>query len=274
MPTSNRTVGITLVVIGLLIMLGQMGVDFFGWLWPVLLCVIGAGLLWSWYTRGDDSGKVFGGSLLVLLAFFFLFLRNDRVDMVHHWPFFVLAPGISLLVMSRVDRSRRDASVPGWIAIAAALVLYFFTSGLFMGLMGFIFGLIGLVLRLLVPLALVALGGWMILNHRKAASTVRQEVPEKYEPAPEWSGDEEADEDTEAGPDEEDDDATELDTSVGPIPAVRTGDIVPDDEDDEIRYPAIEYDELDEEDDDSGTIDDEEDDEDDDRPDDEDEPRR
>ena len=65
MPTSNRIVGITLVVIGLLILLGQMGVDFFGWLWPILLCVIGGGVLWSWYTRGDDSGKVFSGVLLV-----------------------------------------------------------------------------------------------------------------------------------------------------------------------------------------------------------------
>jgi hypothetical protein len=203
MPTSNRTVGITLVVIGLLILLGQMGVDFFGWLWPILLCVIGGFLLWSWYTRSDDSGKVFSGVLLILLAFFFLFLRNDRVDMIRHWPFFVMAPGISLLVMSRVDRTRRDASVPGWIAIAAALVLYFFTSGLFMGLMGFIFGLIGLVLRLLVPLALVALGGWMLLNHRRREAHEGPSLPEKFEPATEW-----------------DDDSTEMDTSVGPIPPV------------------------------------------------------
>jgi hypothetical protein len=184
MPTNNRIVGTTLVVIGLLILLGQMGVDFFGWLWPVLLCGIGGVLLWSWYTREDDSGKVFSGVLLVLLAFFFLFMRREHVDMIRHWPFFVLAPGISLLVMSRVDRSRRDASVPGWIAVAAALVLYFFTSGLFMGLMGFVFGLIGLVLRLLVPLALVGLGGWMLLNHRRREQAARPQMPEKYEPQP------------------------------------------------------------------------------------------
>ena len=183
MPTNNRIVGITLVVMGLLILLGHMGVDFFGWLWPILLGAIGGGLLWSWYTRGDDSGKVFSGVLLVLLAFFFLFLRRDHVDMIRHWPFFVLAPGIALLVMSRVDRSRRDASVPGWIAIGAAAVLYFFTSGLFMGLVGFIFGLIGLVLRLLVPLALIALGGWMIMNQRQQRAVAgRNPMPEKYEP--------------------------------------------------------------------------------------------
>jgi hypothetical protein len=241
MPTSNRTVGITLVVIGVLILLGQMGVDFFGWLWPILLCVIGGFLLWSWYTRGDDSGKVFSGALLILLAFFFLFLRNDRVDMARHWPFFVLAPGISLLVMSRVDRTRRDASVPGWIAIAAALVLYFFTSGLFMGLMGFIFGLIGLVLRLLVPLALVALGGWMLFNHRRGEDTVRQAVPEKYEPAPaSWSPEMEDPADEAA-----DDDATELDISVGPIPAVGGEDEDSGPEEPE-GYPAPDYDDYDE----------------------------
>ena len=215
MPTSNRIVGITLVVIGLLILLGQMGVDFFGWVWPVLLCVIGGALLWSWYTRGDDSGKVFSGVLLVLLALFFLFMRRGDADMIRHWPFFVLAPGISLLVMSRIDRSRRDASVPGWIAIGAALVLYFFTSGLFMGLMGFLFGLIGMVLRLLVPLALIGLGGWMIMNYRQRAQAAADgptpPMPEKYEPTPE----------IEEAEYEEEDDPTELDTSVGPIPVVR-----------------------------------------------------
>jgi hypothetical protein len=213
MPTSNRIVGITLVVIGLLILLGQMGVDFLGWVWPILLCVIGAALLWSWYTRGDDSGKVFSGALLVLLALFFLFMRRGDADMIRHWPFFVLAPGISLLVMSRVDRSRRDASVPGWIAIGAALVLYFFTSGLFLGLVGFLFGLIGMVLRLLVPLALVGLGAWMIMNNRhraRDASGPGAPMPEKYEPAPAPYA-----EDV-----EDDEEATELDTSVGPIPAV------------------------------------------------------
>jgi len=219
MPTSNRIVGVTLVVIGLLILLGQMGVDFFGWVWPILLCVIGGALLWSWYTRGDDSGKVFSGALLVLLALFFLFMRRDQVNMIHHWPFFVLAPGIALLVMSRVDRSRRDASVPGWIAIGAALVLYFFTSGLFMGLMGFIFGLIGMVLRLLVPLALVGLGGWMIMNHRQRAHATAGAtpgtgpMPEKYEPTPTVEA--------EVVVEDDDDDLTELDTSVGPIPVVR-----------------------------------------------------
>jgi hypothetical protein len=211
MPRSNRIVGITLVVIGVLILLGQMGVDFFGWLWPVLLCCIGGVLLWSWYTRGDDSGKVFSGVLLILLALFFLFMRREHVDMVHHWPFFVLAPGISLLVMSQIDRSRRDASVPGWITIAAAGALYFFTSGMFMGLMGFIFGLIGMVLRLLVPLALVALGGWMLLNfRRKEQRAATTPMPEKYEPAP---------------VNEEEAEYTELDISVGPRPGVDVAEV-------------------------------------------------
>lgn len=219
MPTSNRIVGITLVVIGALILLGQIGVDFFGWLWPVLLCVIGAGLLWSWYTRSDDSGKVFSGVLLILLACFFLYMRRDSSHIEQHWPFFVLAPGLSLLAMARADRSRRDASVPGWIAIASALVLYFFSSGLFMGLMGFLFGLIGLVLRLLVPVALVGLGAWMLMNNRRREQVEKVPLPEKYEPAPAApaQGDEREDEEDE----EEEDEYTELDHSVGPIPAVR-----------------------------------------------------
>ena len=236
MPTSTRIVGITLVVIGLLILLGQMGVDFFGWVWPVLLCVIGGALLWSWYTRGDDSGKVFSGVLLVLLALFFLFMRRGDADMIRHWPFFVLAPGIALLVMSRIDRSRRDASVPGWIAIGAALALYFFTSGLFMGLMGFLFGLIGMVLRLLVPLALIGLGGWMIMNYRQRARSGSAQageaapMPEKYEPS---AVIEEA-----VYEDEEDDDVTELDTSVGPIPVVRVEEV--EDVEEEAEFEPIE----------------------------------
>ena len=153
--------------------------------------------------------------------------------MTRHWPFFVLAPGISLLVMSRIDRSRRDASVPGWIAIAAALALYFFTSGMFMGLMGFIFGLIGMVLRLLVPLALVALGGWMLLNHRRKEQTVKTPMPEKYEPT----------EDSAPVPTvEEEAEYTELDISVGPRPGFTEVEAEPEAEPEVIddEEPAIE----------------------------------
>jgi hypothetical protein len=99
--------------------------------------------------------------------------------------------------------------VPGWIAIAAALALYFFTSGMFMGLMGFIFGLIGMVLRLLVPLALVALGAWMLLNYRRREQAVKTPMPEKYEPV----------EDPVPGVEEEAE-YTELDISVGPRPGL------------------------------------------------------
>ncbi|RKZ13005.1 hypothetical protein DRQ53_13985 [bacterium] len=65
-----------------------------------------------------------------------------------------------------------------------------------------------------MPLALVGLGGWMLVNHRRREQSVRTAVPEKYEPArPSEPEEQDAEYEDEA-------EYTELDHSVSPAPGV------------------------------------------------------
>ena len=182
-PHGNRILGTALVAIGLLMLLSEMGLTGLGWLWPLILLVIGVAMLYGYYRDRDDSGKVFTATTIVLLAFFFLLTHRDAIETARHWPFFVLAPGIGLLVMSRIDAQRRDAMVPGWIMVGVALVGYFFSLGIFSRLVALLFGLVGLILKVAVPVGLIALGGWLLFSHRRSFER-DSSFPEKVEPVP------------------------------------------------------------------------------------------
>ncbi len=181
-PHGNRILGTALVAIGLLMLLSEMGLTGLGWLWPSILLVIGVAMLYGYYRERDDSGKVFTATTIVLLSFFFLLSHQGALDTSRHWPFFVLAPGIGLLVMSRVDAQRRDAMVPGWIMVGAAAVGYFFSLGIFSRLVALLFGLVGLILKVAVPVGLIGLGGWLLFSHRRTFER-GSAFPEKVEPA-------------------------------------------------------------------------------------------
>jgi len=187
----NRVMGAALVGIGLLMLLGELGVTPLKWLWPLAVVVIGAIVLFDYRRKRADSGQVFTGTTLILIGAFLL-LITAGLSMQDHWPFFLAAPGLGLLAMARVDPRRRDAMVPGWMAIAGAAVLYFFTLGIFVGLLEIVFDLLGLVLKVIVPLGLIAGGAWMLFQQHQARRD-REEFPEKVEPegpggaSPRWS---------------------------------------------------------------------------------------
>jgi hypothetical protein len=187
----NRVMGAALVGIGLLMLLGELGVTPLKWLWPLAVLVIGAIVLFDYRRKRDDSGKVFTGTTLILIGAFLLVVTAG-MPMQEHWPFFLAAPGLGLLAMAKADPRRRDAMVPGWMAIAGAAVLYFFTLGIFVGLLEIVFDLLGLILKVVVPLGLIAGGAWMLFQQHQARRD-REDFPEKVEPEgpggarPRWS---------------------------------------------------------------------------------------
>lgn len=247
-PHGNRILGTALVAIGLLMLLSEMGLTGLGWLWPSILLVIGVAMLYGYYRERDDSGKVFTASTLVLLSFFFLLSHRDAIETTRHWPFFLLAPGIGLLVMSRVDAQRRDAMVPGWILVGVAAVGYFFSLGIFSRLVALLFGLVGLILKVVVPVGLIGLGGWLLFSHRRTFER-GSAFPEKVEPAAAAS-DAEFDEEYE-------DDADEFGAAADLPPSDRVTDLEDAEfEDDDDAYDDAYEDDLEYEDDDLEDADD------------------
>lgn len=181
----GKIAGPALIIVGLLMLLGQMGMPAFGVLWPLILLAIGVGMILRYRQGGEDSGLVFSGSLLIMLTVIFLAAQGDAIDLGRHWPAFPAAVGIAFLIMARIDDKRRDAMVPGWICLGAALVLYFFSLGYFVKLLGLVFSLLGTLLKVIIPLGLIGFGGWMLFHERQeSAARDSSDIPEKVSPQP------------------------------------------------------------------------------------------
>ncbi len=183
MNGGGKIAGPALILVGLLMLLGQMGMPAFGVLWPLILLAIGVGMLLRYRQGGEDSGLVFSGVLLVVATILFLGAKWGELSLARHWPAFLVGVGISFLAMAQVDSKRRDAMVPGWICLGLAAVFYFFTLGLFLGLLKFVVGIVGTLLKVIIPLVLMGFGGWLIFHDRQdQESGGSRDFPEKVSP--------------------------------------------------------------------------------------------
>jgi len=181
MPRRGAFFGPVLIVVGLLMLLGQLGIPAFRHLWPLFLFVPGAAMLFRWFTKRGDSGLVFSGTLLVLLGGLFQWDQWFWLDFSDHWPFFPLAVGLAFLARGLADPDARDSFVPGGILTGIAIVFYFFTSGMFNWLVEFFVDLITVVFRVAVPLGLIAWGAWLLFR-RGDDPEPPPDLPEKIEP--------------------------------------------------------------------------------------------
>jgi len=149
-----------LLAAGTWFLLQRFGIDlpnFFTALWPIFPFMFGLAFLMTFATSEEkDPGLVWPGTFGVLIgAFFFLFSFRvvDWDDMSELWPAFPLIVGLSFIATWFAGSCRKlQLLVPAFINLTVGVV----------GL-GFTLGLIDRhTLNLLWPLALVALGAFMI----------------------------------------------------------------------------------------------------------------
>lgn len=125
---SQEIFGIFLAVLGVLFLLVNNNLLWFGWqeLWPTLVFLIGLFLV-RVYTRRNKPQQLFVGLLLLQFgAFFFLFttgiLSWEKMDVL--WPTLPLMLGISLLALSLAGEHTAPAVVFGLVVIIFATVAY------------------------------------------------------------------------------------------------------------------------------------------------------
>src|SRR5688572_28113350 len=99
---SQLTTGAIIIVVGLLLLLGQLDGNWhFGRLWPLILIAIGTG---KFLATGAD-GRRGDGTWLLFLGGIFL-LHNFRIFTLHHsWPLFIVLGGL-MMMMKRDDAKK------------------------------------------------------------------------------------------------------------------------------------------------------------------------
>jgi len=125
--------GIFLAVIGLLFLLVNNNLLWFGWevLWPIVPFLVGLFLIRVYFARRKPR-QLFAGSLLMQFGvFFFLFSAGvfgwEQMDIM--WPTMPLMIGISLLLLAVVVDPASSPMVFGIFMVAFAIFGYLTTTG-------------------------------------------------------------------------------------------------------------------------------------------------
>lgn len=174
--------GPLLIVVGLLLLLAQAGFPAFRILWPLFPFAVGVVFLLRYWRNRDDSSQVFVGVLLILIAGLFLLVLSTRLHLGDHWPFFILAPGLAFLARYVVDQEDRDSLLFGGLMVAVGIIFYFFSSDIFSWMLRTFLKLLSVLLKVGIPLGLIAWGSWLLLRRNVQPAEPRSDVPEKIEP--------------------------------------------------------------------------------------------
>lgn len=134
LKSRNREIlGIFLAGLGLLFLLVNNGLLWFGWeaIWP-LFPLLGGVFLLKVYASGRTPEQLFAGLVLSGLgAFFFVFSTGmlSWGEMRLLWPFFPLIAGIGLLALGATGERPGSALVVGLAAVIAAVVCFWAVRG-------------------------------------------------------------------------------------------------------------------------------------------------
>ncbi len=109
--TGGIVAGVVLVVLGLLFLFRDwIDVDW-GVIWPFALIIPGAWVFGrALFARDqrDRTGGFIGGGILLFLGAVFLLQNYYDLDWQKIWPFFLIIPGVGLLIGAFLGWGRRD----------------------------------------------------------------------------------------------------------------------------------------------------------------------
>ncbi|MEE9270018.1 MAG: hypothetical protein V3V49_07130 [Candidatus Krumholzibacteria bacterium] len=169
---NQEVFGIFLAVLGLLFLLVNNNLLWFGWevLWPTMPFLLGLFLLRVYAARRKPR-QLFLGSFLVQFGLFFFIFSSGILpweSMDDLWPTITLITGISLLAVSGVVEPASSALVIGLFFVIFSIVSYLSNSGAIASHLSEPFVRIW-------PLALVVAGVLVFLRAR-AGRTARDET--------------------------------------------------------------------------------------------------
>jgi hypothetical protein len=123
MQSRNWGPGILLIILGIILLVGNLG--YFSLLdyWPLLVIV--AGLLFGiqWIGDRENYGLLMPASILIILGLLFLYCQLEGwYQMKDLWPVFIMAPGAGFILMYLLGEQEAGLLVPGGILLAVGVL--------------------------------------------------------------------------------------------------------------------------------------------------------
>lgn len=147
MSKSNKTLGLILIIIGILSYFFKFNFFSMSKLWPLFILVPGLIFELAFFTEHQNAGFLVPGGVLTTLGFLFLFQTYTNWQFAGYlWPIYVLAPAIGLFQLYLFGDHNRGLLIPVGILTTVAVC----------GLLGTSFNFINR--SLIAPIVLVVAG--------------------------------------------------------------------------------------------------------------------
>ncbi|MEF3305502.1 hypothetical protein [Paenibacillus sp. GYB003] len=159
MAGNRFSVGIIIVVIGVILLLGKLGVFGFVWelFWPALILAVGLLLHALYFNKTLPSGVLIPGGILVTISvLFFLCTFFGWGLMAYIWPGFIFAVAVGLYEFHMFDKYSPRGTLMAAVALAVIAGVLFGMTILFT--VGIYF----------IAIVLIGLGVYMIVNKRRS----------------------------------------------------------------------------------------------------------
>lgn len=122
---SNLMLGVFLILLGIFILLIQIGR--FTWydFWPILITAAGLLFIIGFFINKENYGLLMPGSILLIIGILFLYLTQSHwYYMENLWPTFILAPGIGFFMMHFFGPKKDKLWIPGMILVLLSVIFY------------------------------------------------------------------------------------------------------------------------------------------------------
>ena len=122
-------IGAALVIFGIYLLLSEYGYGFrLHVSWPLILLVVGAALIASFFTAKPKTGNLFLGALVFWLGIFFLLMENQLEYSIGYgrmWPGFVIALALAHLTTGFLKPSARRHISTGVLLLGVGAICFF-----------------------------------------------------------------------------------------------------------------------------------------------------
>ncbi len=128
--SSSLVIGLIFIVVGLLLLLNRFNLFYVTWskIYPVLLVI--AGLYFFYKAFRGKSENAFWGTFFLLMGSYFL-LQNfhiiHRFQFYEFWPVFIVALGVSFIILFLFKPSDWALLIPGSILTFFGAIILFHT---------------------------------------------------------------------------------------------------------------------------------------------------
>ncbi len=123
MKARHRGPGIILIILGILLLVGNLGYFSLFEFWPLLIVLAGVLFFIQWISDRENYGLLLPATIMIITGLLFLYCElYGWYHMKDLWPIFIMAPGAGFIFMYLLGDQEAGLLIPGGILLTVGIV--------------------------------------------------------------------------------------------------------------------------------------------------------